>query len=345
MLQRITDSILKITLIVGLVCVFVFYAFCPVSSQLKEAKKTIVINQLKLEIAKLNTKIIEIENIKETKVDEKYTLSRFNLVEEKLNITNTEIEQFGNYLDQYFIPLYNANLERSNQAMQILYEHIYRTQEELIEYQKKPSYDYLRSVTVYISTIETTQKRRKKKVTGYTGTGVIIKLTEDYTYILTNNHIARESKDKKTIDIYIDESYIEKRKAEIVAKHPNLDLAIIKITGKLRDKQAIKGYAIARPQDKVFMVGHYLSIPYIYSEGAYAGYTSASSALMDMSGAPGNSGSGVFDKDGNLVAVLYAAFFVNKYQVDTAKVICVNGYQIQEFVAHVFGVEENNEKN
>lgn len=175
---------------------------------------------------------------------------------------------------------------------------------------KKPSFEYLKSVTVRVLEIMGPDKVG-------TGTGTIVKVTDDYTYILTNRHMA------PTVDSVV---LVQKDgilyKTEIVKIAIARDLALLRVAGKIPNTNVVKGFAKAYEQDRVYSVGMYLGLQDIYTEGTVAGWEDESQ-LMNMPSLNGCSGSGIFDQDGNLVAVLFAGNAYNFFAQDTAKAICV----------------------
>lgn len=198
----------------------------------------------------------------------------------------------------------------------------------------KPSYKYLKSITVYI--IGSTPSEILEDDTtiigkSWIGTGSIIKIDEKYTYILTNAHVAGD-KNEGTV-LFVDNG-LQKVEAEILAFHKNtnvIDLAVIKVRGKLKDKRAVNGFASAYLQDKVYLVGNYQGIKYVYSEGCMAGYDSIYN-IFQLPICYGNSGSAVIDKEGNLVGVVFAGYRVGWFGIDTTKAICVSSLSIQLFL-------------
>lgn len=212
----------------------------------------------------------------------------------------------------------------------------------------KPSYDYLKSVTVIIYGIGKLPSeefkgsliRLKSKyyiisenlnIIKWLGTGVIIKIKNGYTYILTNAHIAGKKLTNVTLFVENDDKNYE---AEVVQCHKILDIAVIKFKGKLKGKQVIKGIAVAKPQDKVYCVGHHLGVPYIYGEGVFAGYV----GFYDKIQIPcmwGNSGSGIFDKEGNLVALVFGINYQTIFDspvFDVAHAIAIDSISIKLFL-------------
>lgn len=136
------------------------------------------------------------------------------------------------------------------------------------------------------------------------GTGVVIKVTDTETYILTNNHVS--GKGEPEVKLYVENDVTHKLAvAEIVAQHSNVDAAVIKIKGTLPNKKAIPGIATAHIQDPVFVVGNPLGVRDIYSEGVVAGFEDES-MLIQIPLIYGNSGSGIFNSNGKLVGLCYA---------------------------------------
>jgi len=212
---------------------------------------------------------------------------------------------------------------------------------------KKPSFEYLKSVTVAIQGVinEPKVKEQPKKPQtngvpvlyrdvkeGWIGTGVVVKITEDFTYVLTNKHVAGVGRTNSTISIL---NSIQTKQATIMKFHPYLDLAIIRVDGRLEGKLAIKGVSISFPQDKVYLVGHHLGRKYIYGEGVFAGYD----RIYDVIQIPclyGNSGSGVFDKEGKLTSLIFAITVIPSKGifpiVDVAHGIAINGISLKIFL-------------
>ena len=118
---------------------------------------------------------------------------------------------------------------------------------------------------------------------------------------------------------------------EIVKYHSYLDLAILKLEGKLKDKVAVKGFDKAEISDKVYIVGHHLGMMYIYGEGVIAGYDNLYT-IIQMPVAPGNSGSAVINSDGKLVAVVFAGNLISYFQMDVAQGICIDGFSAYLFL-------------
>lgn len=174
----------------------------------------------------------------------------------------------------------------------------------------KPPYAELKSHNVYIVGCTDKVLDDDKKIdfpiddSGkcWSGTGVVIKITDTETYLLTNNHVS--GKGEKNVTLYI-ENGESKVKAEIIKQHPYVDIAVLKVNTKLIDKTEIPGIASTNIQDAVYVVGNPLGIKNVYSEGVVAGYEDTS-LLVQIPCIYGNSGSGVYDRNGNLVGLVYA---------------------------------------
>jgi Trypsin-like peptidase domain len=176
----------------------------------------------------------------------------------------------------------------------------------------KPTYEEIRSHSVWIEGCSGGKNHDDKlafpldEENGmcWGGTGTIIKVTETETYIMTNAHVT--GKGQENVKLYVENDATHKLvKAEIVAQHTTVDVAVIKIAAQLPGKKAIPGIATARIQDPVYVVGNPLGVRDVYSEGVVAGYEGVD-LLLQMPCIYGNSGSGVFNSSGKLVGVVYA---------------------------------------
>lgn len=207
----------------------------------------------------------------------------------------------------------------------LYYKRIHKTPEILpiCSNETKPSYEYLKSITVEIRGFVNEDNQ-------WLGTGTIVKVDKKYTYILTNAHVA--GKGEKVKDIYVrnGEALVS---VEIIKYHPYLDLAILKYEGQLQNKIAVKGFDKAQITDKVYIVGHHLGMMYIYGEGVIAGYDGLYT-IIQMPIAPGNSGSAVINSDGKLVAVVFAGNLISYFQMDVTQGICVDGFSAYLFLKY-----------
>lgn len=224
-----------------------------------------------------------------------------------------------------------------------LNNYIQLKQAEILNVQK-PSYDYLKSVTVYIVGCSEKSPELLSYPIGeegmcWGGTGVVVKVTDTETFILTNNHVAG----KTTVNpILFVENEQQKVPAQIVKYHDYLDIAIIKVNGKLKDKAQIKGLGTVAIQDAVYVVGNPLGNKFVYSEGVFAGYSGISD-LLQIPCIYGNSGSGVFNKEGKLVAVVYALQmypgFLGIPEAQITHSLAVDGVSIEFFLKSLKLVE------
>ena len=220
----------------------------------------------------------------------------------------------------------------------------YTTSSVVVQADVKPSYDYLKSVTVVIygkgteTPASMEEKFRQEKDdtdeghVKWMGTGVVIKVTSKYTYILTNAHVTGNK--MKDVTIYVKDE-IFKVEAQCLKCHKNADLAVIRVGGHLIGKRAIKGIATAHPQDKVYLVGNYLAHIYTYGEGVFAGYNDVDD-IIQLPCLFGDSGSGVFNQDGKLVALVQGVegqIIGGIFPVlDVAHALCVDSASIELFL-------------
>ncbi len=195
------------------------------------------------------------------------------------------------------------------------------TMHEINQVIKKPSYEYLKSVTVRIM--------QEAEQGTFVGTGSIIRITKDYTYILTNRHVAPLD----SLKVYVVDENMNNIDAEVISNCSFADLSIIRVEGKIDNKRAIKKIGYINYSEKAYSVGMYLGYYYIYTEGTMAGYDESNNFVMNVPGAGGCSGSGVFNNEGELVAVIFAGNYIHyPYQVETAKLLCINTWDINMFI-------------
>lgn len=197
---------------------------------------------------------------------------------------------------------------------------------------KKPSYSYLKSITVYI------HGEDKVNEMSWVGTGVIVKITEDYTYILTNRHVAPK-KEGTFISV---ENNVDEFKDALVLKNSIVDdedMSLIRINGTLKNKQAVKGVRYGIISSRVFMAGNSGAKYYIYREGFISGYDVAN-YIMQLPVRGGDSGTGIVDKDGYLVGLVFALSLDRGYLNSIPLVLVPNhtlaitmtGRQIEKFL-------------
>lgn len=188
---------------------------------------------------------------------------------------------------------------------------------------QQPTPQYLKNVTVFIRGKEYTVKvppivpklpftpqvpkvpfvpkvHKEKPVGAKYGTGVVVKIDSEYTYILTNKHVAGGNKPAILNILHNKKSY----SAEIVKKHYSQDLALLKVKGLIPTKQVVNGLAFPEIGEKVWTMGHHLGRPFIYGEGVYSS-TNIKHDIYQLPVMGGCSGSGVFNKHGELMGLVY----------------------------------------
>lgn len=172
---------------------------------------------------------------------------------------------------------------------------------------------------------------------GYLGTGVVVKITEDFTYILTNKHVVDRCDSNECITL--DENY-EKEIEVIKESSFEYDLALVRVAGKLLGKKSISKISVPQIQERVYMVGHNLGRRYLYAEGYIAGYDEklGRSLVVGIPAGPGNSGSGIINAKGELVGLLYGGKLINHFPYktyDTAQALCVDGRILKVFLKDI----------
>lgn len=175
----------------------------------------------------------------------------------------------------------------------------------------KPTYDELKSHTVFIIGCAGKKLDDSTKIEYllgeeedfcWSGTGSVVKITDTETYIITNNHVSGE--DEPNVSLYVQDGN-KKLIATVVKHHPYVDMAVIKLQGKLEGKTAITKIASINMQDQIYIVGNPLHNKMIYTEGVMAGYTDTS-LLIQAPCIFGSSGSGIYNTNGELVGLVYA---------------------------------------
>lgn len=204
----------------------------------------------------------------------------------------------------------------------------------------KPSYDLLKSRTVFIAgcsdKVLSEEDRLKYGLGGegacWSGTGSIIKITDTETYIITNNHVSGLGEPNVTLYVQNGQS---KFVAAIVAHHPYVDMAIIKIKGKLVGKTAIEKIGTVNIQDSVYVVGNPLHNKMTYSEGVVANFVEMDMLIQ----APliyGNSGSAIYNSKGEMVGLCYALqiypWILNLPAPQITHSLCVDSISIRAFL-------------
>lgn len=205
----------------------------------------------------------------------------------------------------------------------------------------KPSYEYLKSITVVMNA-RSLDPDALPGHKGWIGTGVIIAIDKDFTYILTNRHVVGEGEfpyDVTKFHYYVKDGDNKYTFTPIkVSTVDDVDLALVRINGHIDGKRAVVGFGTEpAAQDDVYLVGSNLGRPNLYDEGQVAGYDEDSGDLIvDMPIGPGNSGSGVINKDGALVGLLYASAIIKDddiEQLDTGHGLCMDIKTIRLFLA------------
>jgi serine protease Do len=165
-----------------------------------------------------------------------------------------------------------------------------------------------------LSTLDIIDEYQKSIVVVETGggKGTGFSISED-GYILTNDHVIEGAS-----HLWI--SYPEDGmfKGEIIAKYPNLDLALLKVDGTGFPYLSLAKETLFTPNEHIYFIGNPLNFSGIANEGKILGYTSSSDLDIDvlMIDAPiykGNSGSPVINKEGQVIAVIYATSYRDPY--------------------------------
>lgn len=224
---------------------------------------------------------------------------------------------------------------------------VYREVSDIIDNMKRPSYDYLSKVSVYIfHSMKITEDREM----GATGSGTIVAKRGGYFYILTNRHVCDSDAEGSCFVIPDGDVRDGFRLPLIFVKSSDEthDLSLWKVDSVLLlDREEIKGIGNVYIQDRVYSVGQYLGLNAIYTEGVLAGFIQYQSQdvepLFNLPCAPGCSGSGIFNSKGELVSVIYAGNMVDTSMTfvrsfDTSKAIGqANGYLkyfLEEFIVN-----------
>ena len=274
---------------------------------------------------------IKLYNIQYDLKSQRDKIEELEMLSEKKDeiLVNSIKDLYSKYLREEQLIL--SVIESTVEADKLIYNEVKENKivnNILIERTKRPSYEYLKSVTVFIKGVALNVEGNLE---GWRGTGSIIKIDDKYTYILTNKHVAKALNLNTILSVEDEE---KDKYARLVDFHNVLDLAIIRINGKLKGKQAIKGFNKAKQQDPVFIAGHHLGRKYIYGEGVFAGYDDEF-VLIQMPVLYGNSGSGVFNQQGELVAVIFAISVVDVFYTDVAHGLCIDSEDVIEFVNKV----------
>lgn len=183
-----------------------------------------------------------------------------------------------------------------------LKKEINRIKDSIEKERSKPSYSYLKSVTVIIHGEKAIYNEFSQvQEVSWMGTGVVYKICADTMYILTNEHVAPKS---DNINIYVYNDITDTRiPAKVIATDKQNDISLIVIkNNNLVFKRSIYGIGEdGNVGDKVYVVGHHLGSFYQYDEGIYSLVDTED--ILQLPTMFGNSGSGVFDKNGMLIGL------------------------------------------
>jgi len=224
--------------------------------------------------------------------------------------------------------------------------------DNMLAFHKAPTAQYLKDVTVFIEGQEyvivvppivpkipfTPPVPNIPKVTaeenpvgGWCGTGVVVKIDAEYTYIITNKHVAGGDRPAILDIVHMGKTY----PAYVVAKHKTQDLALLKVKGLIPTKQVVKGLSYPVIAEKAYTIGHSLGRPYVYGEGVFSA-TDIEHDIYQLACMPGCSGSGVFNKNGELLGLVYSmtgANINNTVAWDVAHANVVKGVYVKDFIA------------
>lgn len=179
---------------------------------------------------------------------------------------------------------------------------------------KKPSVSYLDNVTVFIK-CETEEGT-------WVGSGVVVKITEDYTYIVTNKHVA-PMEEQGNISVYNNENNYKKATVLKNSDYDEEDMSLIRVNGTLRNKIAVVGVRNPKKGERVFVSGNAGGLHSLYREGFIAKMdTFRMYVQLPVRG--GDSGSGIIDKDGYLVGLVFALGLDYGYGIGGSLVLVPN---------------------
>lgn len=172
------------------------------------------------------------------------------------------------------------------------------------------------------------QKDRKL----FEGTGVILGVTKDGTFILTNNHLCSFA-EGELCSVRDDSSntYIP---AIQVKTSKTLDMQVIYIKKLLQDKTPVKGIRSIQEGETIAYVGNGKCYGYLYSEG-FVGAFQDSDMIMSSHVFEGYSGSGVFDSEEYLVGLIYASHKFTKEIINPTLGFAVRAEAINQFLSEL----------
>ncbi len=169
------------------------------------------------------------------------------------------------------------------------------------------------------------------------GSGVVVKESENYLYIYTNAHVisVKNSSTIKNVETEVILSDYSRYKAIVVASDVNEDVAIIRI-----DKPATSNYLVAsigdsnevKPGETVFAIGSPLGLEYAstITQGIISGVNIKEDVDNDKDGSsttmyllqtdaalnPGNSGGALFNYKGELIGINTLKLMTSKGGLD-----------------------------
>lgn len=197
----------------------------------------------------------------------------------------------------------------------------------------KPSYEYLKSVTVFI--VGEIPVPEGEDPCQWCGTGVIVKQEGNFSWILTNAHVTGdEFPEGSNIKLSIKHN-LKTIPAILLARADGSDLALILVMEKLEGKSTIKGRNVPLIAEKVYTCGQNLGRPYIYGEGVFSGVVRGED-VYQLPVMGGCSGSGIFNVKGELIGLVYLMRGSGQgFSVawDTSRACAVNMVQIDTFLS------------
>ncbi len=179
-----------------------------------------------------------------------------------------------------------------------------------LETNSKEQYEYGKSVSVWVS-LATVWIRSDHAtpilVPLSMGSGIVVKKTENYSYVVTCYHVI-DSADYGKAVVRIKTKNGDYVEAYVLDTDEENDLALLLVEDPLTKYATLKSIADIGIADKVFTVGNGLGFEDTYAEGLAVGYSDTGDILFTLATTPGDSGSGVFDSKGNLVAILSSVY-------------------------------------
>lgn len=190
----------------------------------------------------------------------------------------------------------------------------------------QPSYDFIKDSTVYMFRVV---KTKDKVADGYAGTGIVIDIKDGFSYILTNRHVCDEAS-LGSCNVIVNDKFIKLEKVK-VSSEENTDLSLWKTNANI-NKKKIKGIANGIGiGERGYSVGNFLGFKMMYTEGVYVG-NYWESDVYNMNIAGGCSGSGVFNKEGYLVSIVFAGIG----KISSPKALSVPTKNIKEFLNNAY---------